>query len=59
MALLTESLDTAESYAIELSRDPGVLAGCVSRFVVDQLGPGSAVSMFVTGARQRLPHVGR
>lgn len=47
----------AEGYARELSTDPGVLAGAVTRFVLDTPGDRTAVALFVSGQPQAVPHL--
>jgi hypothetical protein len=54
-ALVSASLPVAEAYAAELSTDPGVLAGAVTRFVIDSPGERTAVALFVGGTRQDAP----
>lgn len=56
-ALVTFDLDTAEKYAAAVSDDPGVLAGAVTRFVVDGIGVRTAVALYVRGQRQDAPYV--
>ncbi|WP_037069273.1 hypothetical protein [Pseudonocardia acaciae] len=47
----------ADEYAQELSTDPGVLAGAVTRFVLDSPGERHPESLFVNGNRQEVPHL--
>jgi hypothetical protein len=47
----------ALSYAEACSRDEGVLASSVVRFVVDEPGNRRGVAMFVKGQRQAVPHL--
>jgi len=55
--LVCRELASAEDYARELSDDPGVLAGAVTRFVLDQPGQRTAVALYVAGTRQDAPYV--
>jgi len=55
--VIFQFLTMAEAYADALSTDPGVLAGGVTRFSVDEPGTRSAVALYVQGERQRLPFV--
>jgi hypothetical protein len=45
------------NYAAALSRDDGVLAASVVRFMLDELGTRANVAMFVAGERQTFPYV--
>ena len=47
----------AERYAREVSTDPGVLAGAVTRFVLNSPGERRPVTLFVQGKRQRVAHL--
>ena len=47
----------SEVYARELSTDPGVLAGAVTRFVLNAPGERYPVAVYVGGERQKVPHV--
>ncbi|WP_156994249.1 hypothetical protein [Pseudonocardia acaciae] len=47
----------AESYAQALSTDPGVIAGAVTRFVLNSPGERKPVALFVHGMRQQVPHL--
>lgn len=47
----------AESYARELSTDPDVLAGAVTRFVLNTPGDRHPEALFVKGERQEVPHL--
>jgi hypothetical protein len=49
--------DRAEAYAKELSTDPGVLAGAMTRFVLNSPGERTLVALFVKGERQQVPHL--
>lgn len=53
-SLLTDSLERAEQYAT--STDPNTLAGAVTEYHLNALGVRHAVSLYVGGVRQRLPH---
>lgn len=44
-------------YAADRSRDAVVLAACVTRFTLDELGNKLGVAMFVNGTRQEVPHL--
>lgn len=54
--LSTDSLQRAERYAASMSGDPGVLAGAVTEYRLNELGIRHPVALFVDGVRQRLPH---
>lgn len=56
-AMLCSTLKKAETYAAQLSSDPGVLAAAVTRFVVDEQGRRTAMSLFVGGKRQEVPWI--
>lgn len=47
----------AEVHAKDVSRDTGVLAGAVTRYVLDQLGQRTAVALYVGGKKQEVPYV--
>jgi hypothetical protein len=47
----------AESYAADLSTDPGVLAGVVTEFVLNSPGEKHSIAMYVKRARQEVPHL--
>ena len=49
--------DNAETYAQDLSTDPGVLAGAVTEYVLNSPGERHPVSLFVQGQRQAVPHL--
>jgi hypothetical protein len=49
--------ENADSYATEVSTDPGVLAGAVTRYVLDTPGERHPMSLFVKGERQQVPHL--
>lgn len=51
------SQEPAEVYAKDLSTDPGVLAGAVTRFVVNSPGERKPVALYVAGQRQGVPHL--
>ncbi|WP_156993719.1 hypothetical protein [Pseudonocardia acaciae] len=51
------SQGNAEEYAGQLSTDPGVLAGAVTRFRVNSPGERKALAMYVSGTRQQVPHL--
>lgn len=53
---VTLSLKAAEEYAAVVSKDPGVLAAAVTRFVMDTEGQCRATAMYVSGERQQVPH---
>ena len=55
--LVCTSPEAAEDYARKLSTDPGVLAGAVTRFVLDTAGQRTAVALYVDGTRQCAPYV--
>lgn len=55
--LVSSRQSEAEAYAAQLSRDPGVLAGAVTRFVLDTIGHTTPVALYVSGVRQQAPHV--
>jgi hypothetical protein len=57
IAFVTFSLEKAEEYAATVSNDPGVLAGAVTRLVVDAAGFRTAVALYVGGVRQQVPYV--
>lgn len=46
----------AMDWAKELSTDPGVLAGAVTRYVADTPGLRTPVALFVKGTSQKVPH---
>ena len=48
---------SAETYAKELSNDPGVLAGAVTRFTLNSPGQRTPIALYVTGTRQEVPHL--
>jgi hypothetical protein len=54
---VTADWSVAEAHACVLSKDPGVLAAAVTRFVLDEQGRRTAVALFVAGVRQQVPHV--
>lgn len=56
-AMLCSTLKKAETYAAELSTDPGVIAAAVTRFVVDEHGRRTAISLFVRGKKQQVGHI--
>ena len=47
----------ADAYARELSTDPGVLAGAVTRFVLNSPGERSPLALYVKGELQEVPHL--
>ncbi|WP_028923064.1 hypothetical protein [Pseudonocardia acaciae] len=47
----------AEEHARDLSTDPGVLAGAVTRYVLNVLGERKPIALFVKGERQAVPHL--
>ena len=47
----------ADQYAKELSTDPGVLAGAVTRFVLNSPGERTPIALYVNGTRQQVPHL--
>ncbi|WP_156993357.1 hypothetical protein [Pseudonocardia acaciae] len=49
--------EDAEWYARELSTDPGVLAGAVTRFVLNTPGERHPEALFVKRRRQEVPHL--
>lgn len=49
--------DKAETYAKDLSVDPGVLAGAVTRYMLNSPGERTPVALFVRGQRQEVPHL--
>jgi hypothetical protein len=49
--------EKAEAYARELSTDPGVLAGGVTRYTLNSPGERTPVALFVAGQRQEVPHL--
>jgi hypothetical protein len=55
--LVTSAQAAAEQYAATLSRDPGVLAGAVTRFTLDAPGRRTAIALYVGGERQHAPYV--
>jgi hypothetical protein len=55
--LICGTLADAERYAAELSKDPGVLAAGITRFVLDELGTRQAVALYVAGVKQQVPYV--
>ncbi|GAA5154284.1 hypothetical protein GCM10023321_25840 [Pseudonocardia eucalypti] len=57
ITLISFNLKKAEEYAATLSTDPGVLAGAVTRLVVDALGHRTAVALYVAGVRQEVPWI--
>ncbi|GAA5176209.1 hypothetical protein GCM10023321_84010 [Pseudonocardia eucalypti] len=56
-AMLCSTLSKAEKYAAELSTDPGVLAAAVTRYVVDEQGRRTAVSLYVDGRKQEVGYI--
>lgn len=57
IALGTVSLKKAEEYAADLSTDPGVPAGAVTRLVVDAAGYRTAIELYLAGARQQVRYI--
>lgn len=51
------SLATAEEWASQVSTDPQVLAGAVTRYTLDKPGERHPESLFVRGKRQGLAHL--
>lgn len=49
--------DRAEEHAAAVSTDPEVLAGAVTRYVLDSLGERKPIALFVKGERQKVPHL--
>ncbi|WP_156993820.1 hypothetical protein [Pseudonocardia acaciae] len=49
--------DDAETYAHDLSTDPGVLAGAVTEFVLNTPGDRHPTALYVNGQRQEVPHL--
>jgi hypothetical protein len=49
--------DRADHWAAEVSNDPGVLAGAVTRYVLNSPGERTPVSLFVKGQRQEVAHL--
>ena len=47
----------ADEYARDVSTDPGVLAGAVTRYVLDSPGERHPESLFVKGERQQVAHL--
>lgn len=56
-ACIWSTLKRAEGHAQALSGDPGVLGAAVTRFLVDQPGVRTAVSLWVAGQRQEAPYI--
>jgi len=55
--LICAEQESAEKYACVLSTDPGVLAGAVTRFVIDAPGIRTPVALYVAGDNQQVPHI--
>jgi hypothetical protein len=55
--IIWSAKDKAETYAKDLSTDPGVLAGAVTRYVLNSPGERTPVALFVAGQRQDVPHL--
>lgn len=51
------SLCAADKWASDLSSDPEVLAGAVTRYTLDRPGERHPESLFVKGQRQEVAHV--
>lgn len=51
------SPEEADGYAAEVSTDPEVLAGAVTRYVLDTPGERHPLSMYVKARRQEVPHL--
>lgn len=51
------SSDRADEYASAVSTDPGVLAGAVTRYVLDRPGERHPESLYVKGRRQEVAHL--
>lgn len=49
--------DKADAWAREVSTDPDVLAGAVTRYVLNSPGERTPVALFVAGQRQDVPHL--
>jgi hypothetical protein len=47
----------ADKYAKSVSTDPGVLAGAVTRYVLDSPGERHPESLYVKGERQAVAHL--
>jgi len=57
ISMVTFSLKKAEEYAAIVSKDPGVLAGAVTKLVVDATGYRTAIALYVAGVRQQAPYI--
>lgn len=51
------ALGRADDWAREVSTDPNVLAGAVTRFTLDSPGERHPESLFVKGERQEVGHI--
>jgi hypothetical protein len=51
------SLQRADEWAVAVSTDPGVLAGAVTRYMLDSPGERHPESLFVKGDRQQVAHL--
>jgi hypothetical protein len=49
--------DKADHWAAQVSTDPEVLAGAVTRYVLNSPGERTPVSLFVKGQRQAVAHL--
>lgn len=56
-AVVWTTQTNAEAYAREVSTDPEVLAGAVTRFMLDTPGIRKPIALFVNGERQAVPHL--
>lgn len=55
-AIFTDETDACD-HAAAVSKDAGVLAASVVRFVVNEIGNRRNVAMFVGGVRQVVPYI--